>query len=90
MTDARPAQERRKATRKRCLFRGRVLFNDNIRTLDCMVRNLSDGGALIETEALTILPAGFRLAIDARRSLSAGLVRWHEPGKFGVELRESA
>lgn len=87
MTDARPAVDRRKAPRRRCLFRGRILFNDNIRTLDCTVRNLSDGGALIETEALTILPAGFSLAIDARQSVSAGAVRWHTPGRYGVALR---
>ncbi|MBK9083364.1 MAG: PilZ domain-containing protein [Rhizobiales bacterium] len=88
MTTSPTTSERRAQTRKRCLFKGRILFEDKITTLDCMVRNISDDGALIETEALSILPAGFSLRIDAKGVTRAGHIRWKRPGKFGIALGE--
>jgi hypothetical protein len=80
-------EERRKSARRRCLLGGRILYDDRIRTLDCRLLNFSDGGALLRTEAVDILPAAFGLAVDARGMTYRARVRWRSPGRFGVELR---
>lgn len=87
MTEAPHAHERRTTVRNRCLLRGRILFDDKLRTLDCMVRNLSDDGALLEMDAQGAPPAGFTLAIDARGFKRTGVVRWRGVGKVGVTLK---
>lgn len=92
MTDAddRSVPERRRTPRTRCLLGGRILFEDRLRTLDCRLRNVSEHGALLVTEAVDILPAAFRFTIDARGETREAHLRWRAPGKFGVETRTLA
>lgn len=86
VADDNPTEDRRRSLRSRCLLGARILYDDHIRTLDCRLLNISEGGALLRTEAVDILPATFTLAIDARGQRRRARVRWRAPGRFGVAL----
>ncbi len=66
--------ERRAAPRIRTLKRARVVFNNRFSTIDCVVRNLSNTGALLTVETSVQLPKQFEIAIDERELRPARLV----------------
>ena len=58
--------ERRNAPRHRTLKTGLIVFNDGRSTLTCVVRNLSDTGALLRVENSAGVPQGFALRLDQK------------------------
>lgn len=58
--------ERRTATRHRTLKTGLIVFNDGRSTLTCVVRNLSDTGALLKVEISAGIPESFTLRFDQK------------------------
>ncbi len=40
--------ERRESDRRRTYLCGRITFNDRVSTMDCLIRNLSRNGAMLE------------------------------------------
>jgi hypothetical protein len=65
MEDDRRETQRRTAPRKRTLKKGRIVFNNRRSVIDCTVRNLSDGGALLLVNSLIGIPDSFDLTIDS-------------------------
>lgn len=59
--------ERRTAQRHRTLKTGLIVFNGGRSTLTCVVRNLSDTGALLKVEISAGIPGGFALRISGGR-----------------------
>lgn len=56
--------ERRAFTRKRLLRRGRIVYQNGYNTLDVVVLDLSEGGALLKMNEWFGLPSVFELRID--------------------------
>jgi len=82
--DPELAPERRRALRQRLLLAATVVFGEDMRTLDCIIRDCSDTGIQVELPRPTALPErfwllhhGFALAYEARlawlRGTMAGL-----------------
>ena len=59
--------EKRKAARRRVLKTGYIAFSDRAPKLECMVRNVSGTGALLQVSTTIGIPAFFDVVIDGVR-----------------------
>jgi hypothetical protein len=76
--------ERRQEIRKRCYLGARIEFNHRRSTMDCLVRDESEGGArLIVTDSVTI-PAEFDLALTDRMQKRRMVLAWRRGDQIGV------
>lgn len=76
--------ERRQTQRQRTLLGARIVFNQRRSTLDCVVRNVSDTGALVVLSDAVTLPEAFDLEIDHRQRSYSARVRWRGPERIGL------
>ncbi len=84
MPAAATTPERRCSVRNRTLFRGKIIFNRRQSTLDCVVRNLSEGGALLVFPDSVPLPDLFELSIPVREESRMVRSRWRDSEHVGV------
>lgn len=78
--------ERRQTPRLRSLLGAKARYNQKRATLDCVVRNISDGGALIVVPDTVLLPADFELEIAQRQRSYHAHVRWRTGTRIGVSF----
>lgn len=85
------AQNNRASTRTRSLLRGMVIFANRMRSLDCMVRDVSENGAKLAFGDVPAIPDRFDLEIPARGQRLACRVAWRRGLEVGVafEAREA-
>jgi hypothetical protein len=67
-------EERRATIRQRTLKGGRIALHDGFSTLTCMVRNLSEAGALLRLASVVGVPDEFQLVLDDGRSFDCTVV----------------
>ncbi|AYG67174.1 MULTISPECIES: PilZ domain-containing protein [unclassified Rhizobium] len=77
--------EGRVSTRKRTLLGAKIIFNDGRSVFDCIVKNLSDTGAMIQIENPLAAPNAFNLQFPDDRLLPCE-VRWRKINSIGVEF----
>ena len=77
--------DRRQHRRRQTFMPGTVTVAGRT-TLRCVIRNISDGGALIVLEQPQILPYGFLLEIDGQDDVYNCEIRHHHGVKIGVEF----
>lgn len=81
-----PIVEARKAPRKRVILGGKVVYNEGGFSLDCRIRDLSDGGARIVIAAGSIIPTRVVL-IDTRNAIAyEAEVVWLKAPEFGLKF----
>jgi hypothetical protein len=78
--------ERRQTVRLRSLLGARACYNQRRATLDCVVRNISEGGALIVVPETVLLPSDFELEIAQRQRSYHAHVRWRTGTRIGVSF----
>ncbi|MFS8044442.1 PilZ domain-containing protein [Rhizobium sp. BR 314] len=83
MTEA--SQNNRMSARKRTLLGAKIIFNDGHSVYDCLVRNLSDTGAMIQIENPLAAPNAFDLQLSDNRLLTCE-VRWRKINSMGVQF----
>ena len=76
--------EKRREPRTRTLKTARIVFNDGGSVIDCVVRNLSSGGALLVLPNVLGVPETFELHIDSDGSCRAARTIWKGHGTIGV------
>jgi len=76
--------ERRNTTRKRSFLKGTVYFNNRHSSIDCVVRDYSEGGARLEFATVVTLPDSIELYISARDQTLQAHVRWRKDTEVGV------
>ncbi len=80
--------EQRGVRRQRVLLAGRLVYGDAHLTLDCAIRDLSDGGARIRLASPVLLPAQVWL-IEVRSATAFSCeVAWRRAPEFGVKFLE--
>ena len=80
-------QDRRQDTRDKVLYGGVAEINEHGSTVDCVVRNISEGGACVEFEQAAALPEEINLTIPRKgRSFLARLI-WRQANKAGLAFR---
>ena len=78
-------EERRAHPRHRTLKQGKVVLSDWM-VFDCLIRDLSEGGARLELGGLTDLPREFRLLIASSNLLVPVALVWQHGQTAGVRF----
>ena len=86
MSDNQVSDNRRGAPRQRTMLAAQVELNNGGSALDCMVRNLSDGGARIKIEAAHTLPDNFQLHVLKTNTRRKAEVKWRTATEVGVHF----
>jgi hypothetical protein len=74
--------DKRDSQRQHVLKAGTILFDGS--GIDCLVRNMSVGGANLEVESQIGIPSSFDLVIDVERSNQRCHVVWRKARRIGV------
>ena len=78
-------QERRKLTRTRVLKGAKMLLGKSS-VIDCVARDLTNGGAGLEVPNTIGLPETVDLTLDAGHSIRRSRLVWRKLNKAGVEF----
>lgn len=76
--------ERRGVGRVRTFLRGRISYNNGSSTMDCLVRDLSAGGARIALDGAMTLPEVFDLIIPQKGVTRRCRLCWRREDEIGV------
>lgn len=86
MAECKPDEAADRPRRSRVLKKGKIVFQGGLRSAPCIVRNLSDGGALLQFETAFLLPPQFELHIDLENFEVSCEKRWEDGLKCGVQF----
>ena len=78
--------DKRREPRIRTLKTAHIVFNNGGSVIDCVVRNLSSGGALLVLPSVLGVPETFELHIESDGSCHVAHTMWKGNGKIGVEF----
>lgn len=78
--------ERRSSLRTRAFLKGVICFNKRSSTMDCMIRDISEGGARLIVSSAVTLPEAFELFIPSRNEYVEAKQRWRRGDDLGVEF----
>jgi hypothetical protein len=90
MPAADPTTDRRQSARNRTFIGGQIIFNQRQSTLDCTVRNLSDGGALLVLSEAVVTPELYELYFPLKRESRMVRSRWRDGERQGVAFTSTA
>ena len=80
--------EQRREQRSRTLRGGKIVFNDRRSVIDCLVRNLSDGGTCLQVNSTIDVPFTFDLKLDGEQESRPCKVVWVTDNRMGVEFQD--
>lgn len=77
--------DKRLAPRRNTMIRAQIVFGGGNRRVDCVIRNLSDGGAKLEVNSVGSIPQTFDLVAPDHRP-HACRVAWRALKELGVQF----
>ncbi|MGI9353486.1 MAG: PilZ domain-containing protein [Rhizobiaceae bacterium] len=77
--------EKRAAHRQRVLKTGTLLFNKGYASYDCTIRNLNEGGAMVEMGETTGIPQEFEFRMDGKNTIPSSIV-WRTRNRIGIRF----
>jgi len=80
------ARERRKSKRVKGAGRAALVSLTDVDIAECMLRDVSPTGALIQVEDPEIIPDYFKLKVLGARQVMKCRVRWREGSDMGIEF----
>lgn len=83
-TSVTPDPERRGAARRRTLFAGKIIFNQQSSVFNCIVRNVSEAGACLEVESPVGIPHQFELVVEGAGIRADYRIIWRRGNRIGV------
>lgn len=81
--------EKRSAARVRSFLKGRILFNNRMSSMDCLIRNISGTGAKLEIGVSATIPDVFELQIPQRGDTLRAHLMWRRGEEVGVTFSEA-
>ena len=78
--------DRRAHPRHKVFKRAKAVFNDNRSVVDCVMRDLSHGGARLACAQAALLPEQFQLVFMPDREMRNVRVAWRSLHQLGVEF----
>jgi hypothetical protein len=82
------AVERRRNPRQRALLSAKLASDDAAQTLDCVIRNISPTGALIETTSPNMVPRELHLVQIRDGTAWDAEVIWRRGNLIGLALKD--
>lgn len=80
---------KRRSTRRRAFFSGRIVRCDDLHPSDCVIRDMSETGALIEIKQSDVIPEKFFLLGSRTQSAFEAELIWRKGNLAGLRfLRE--
>lgn len=80
--------ERRRVQRNRTYLSGRIAYANRLCTSDCIVRNLTPYGAMLDFGHTVGLPHQFELTIRHRGESRQAQIIWRSDAAVGVSLQD--
>lgn len=80
------ASEHRSGQRRRMLKQAQIVTNSGHSTVDCLVRDMSLGGARLKVENGLAVPASFELLLVSDDTRVLANVVWRRPNEVGVRF----
>jgi hypothetical protein len=81
--------QQRKHQRAKAFLGAKIIFNESHSSFDCIVKEMSAGGAMIKIENVLAVPENFDLALSDGRNFQCQ-VRWRRINAIGVEFMAAA
>ena len=78
--------ERRAHPRQRVFKRVKAVFNANGSVVDCVMRDISAGGARLACGSAALLPEHFKLVFLSEREMRDVRVAWRSLTELGVQF----
>lgn len=78
--------ERRRAGRQRALLAGKLANEGATSTIDCIIRNVSADGAMIETSTPQMVPGRLHLMQISEGTVWDAEVIWRHGARIGLKL----
>jgi hypothetical protein len=75
----------RQQIRKRTFLGAKILFNDRRSVIDCLVKDMSEGGARLSLDGVAAIPEDFELSLSDGRAFRCK-VRWRRINSIGVSF----
>ena len=79
--------ERRRHPRREILTLGRVIFNNPLSVINCIVRDISEGGASLELPQPLQTPDTFELVIQPNPKRRLCGVIWRSEKRIGIAFK---
>ena len=76
--------DHRSVTRARALLKAQIRFNSGMSTMDCVIRDLSEGGARLQLSDSVAIPSTFELYIPKRDETRRAILHWRNSEEIGV------
>jgi len=77
-------QQARSASRLRSFLKGRIRFNGGLRSLECLVRDISATGARLEISEAVSLPDRFELYLPHQAITHNASIEWRRGNQLGI------
>ena len=82
--------DHRSATRARAFLKAQIRFNNGMSTMDCVIRDLSEGGARLQLSDSVAIPNSFELHIPKRNETRRAVLHWRTSEEMGVGFQDSS
>src|ERR1700733_14647071 len=76
--------ERRALPRHKTFIKGRIYFNNGLSSMDCIVRDLTEGGSRLEVSETVALPDVFELYLPNKDEYFHARVEWRKANSLGI------
>jgi hypothetical protein len=80
----------RRWLRVKTFLRATIYFNNRQSSLDCIVRDISDGGARLAVSEAALVPDTFEVHIPQKNRTHFADVRWRRGEEMGLEFHNAA
>jgi hypothetical protein len=81
-------ENRRYHVRRRTLKGGRLTYDDNTRSAECLIRDLSDIGARVQVADVRSIPSDLTLSFDDGKASRRGFVKWRRGAMLGIAFTD--
>jgi hypothetical protein len=73
--------------RRRVLKAAKIVFSSRSSTIECTVRNLSQGGARLMVASVVGIPDSFELSVPGEPTRQCWWLIWRKAGEIGVAFQ---
>ncbi len=80
---------RRHDVRHRTLKGGRLTYDENSRSAECLLRDLSEIGARVQVVDARRIPSDITLSFDDGKAPRPGFVKWRRGTVLGIEFTDA-